>query len=511
MRRRQTQRVEARIVQIGRVAEPPNGFLCRELRVDRRVGRTAQSAPTRGKAPVVRQFPARHQVDDVAGVPRGGLILPLQIGKFAAEERDRGRSRQALRQSEPRDGFRSVGASPPRRNHRFIAQHRVGGALAGKAHALKNGDGVVAIGLVEAFDCERKALIRLIVHTHHAVVGDEVFECLAVGEIARRRFVAHGRVGGPLCVASHVGAQLRFVIEGIGEREARGDLREGVAHRPIVGVAHQIHPEGSLQTLLPPRFGGLCKGRIGEEVQVAFVVVDRRHARFDAIALRAVEIMGVLHAGTDVEFERQRPEGAFETQLVFRLLRPVVKEFRQARVVSGVFVAAVVEEIAAQYPAVGVRRGGHFVDRPQGVVPLVVGGQDVQQKAPDLLRLFVQLCVEAHVVDGGQTDDGQATMRADAVIVFELKVIVGGQEGEFEPLVEHFQIGPARRNDERRARVDRPVEGDGSVGSPERNLRVQAVAASFFHANVHHRTQRVGAVGRKSPRVEVHRAHKVGV
>ena len=102
-------------------------------------------------------------------------------------------------------------------------------------------------------------------------------------------------------------------------------------------------------------------------------------------------------------------------------------------------------------------------------------------------------------------------MRADAVIVFELKVIVGGQEGEAEPLEEHFQIGLARRNDERRARVDRPVEGDGSVGSPERNLRVQAVAASFFHTNVHHGTQRVGAVGRKSPRVEVHRAHKVGV
>ena len=97
VRRRQTQRVEARIVQIGRVAEPPNGFLCRELRVDRRVGCTAQSAPARGKAPVVRQFPARYQVDDVAGVPRGGLILPLQIGEFAAEERDRGRSRQALR------------------------------------------------------------------------------------------------------------------------------------------------------------------------------------------------------------------------------------------------------------------------------------------------------------------------------------------------------------------------------------------------------------------------------
>ena len=234
-------------------------------------------------------------------------------------------------------------------------------------------------------------------------------------------------------------------------------------------------------------------------MQVAFVVVDRRHARFDAIALRAVEVVRVLHAGADVEFERQRPEGAFETQLVFRLLRPVVKEFRQARVVSGVFVAAVVEEIAAQHPAVGVRRGGHFVDRPQGVVPLAVGGQDVLQKAPDFLRLFVQLCVEAHVVDGGQTDDGQATMRADAVIVFELKVIVGGQEGEPEPLEEHFQIGLVRRNDERRARVDRPVEGDGSIGSPERKFRVQAVAASFFHANVHHGTQRIGRLAGKAP------------
>ena len=87
-------------------------------------------------------------------------------------------------------------------------------------------------------------------------------------------------------------------------------------------------------------------------------------------------------------------------------MRPVVKEFRQARVVFGVFVAAVVEEIAAQHPSVGVRRGRHLVDRPDGVVPLVVGGQNVQQKASDLLRTFVQLCVEAHVVDGGQTDDG---------------------------------------------------------------------------------------------------------
>ena len=40
------------------------------------------------------------------------------------------------------------------------------------------------------------------------------------------------------------------------------------------------------------------------------------------------------------------------------------------------------------------------------------------------------------MVDGGQTDDGQAAMRADAVIVFELKVIVGGQEGEAKPLEE---------------------------------------------------------------------------
>ena len=59
--------------------------------------------------------------------------------------------------------------------------------------------------------------------------------------------------------------------------------------------------------------------------------------------------------------------------------------------------------------------------------------------------------------------------------------------------------------------VDRPVEGDGSVGSPERNLRVQAVAAPLFHANVHHRTQRVGPIRRKSPRVEVDRAHKVWI
>ena len=84
--RRQTQGVEASIVQIGRVAEPPNGFLCRELRVDRCIGRTAQSAPARGKA-----------------------------------------------------------------------------------HAFENGDGIVAIGLVETFHHERKAFVRLIVHTHHAL------------------------------------------------------------------------------------------------------------------------------------------------------------------------------------------------------------------------------------------------------------------------------------------------------------------------------------------------------
>ena len=50
-------------------------------------------------------------------------------------------------------------------------------------------------------------------------------------------------------------------------------------------------------------------------MQVAFVVVDRRHARFDAIALRAVEVVRVLYAGTDVEFERQRPEGRSKRNL----------------------------------------------------------------------------------------------------------------------------------------------------------------------------------------------------
>ena len=139
----------------------------------------------------------------------------------------------------------------------------------------------------------------------------------------------------------------------------------------------------------------------------------------------------MLHASSDMEFEGQSPEDALEAEFIFRLLRLVVEDFGQIRLVAHVLITAIVEHIATQHPSVGVFRAQHLVDGSHGVVPLVIDGERVEHESTEFAGVGSQVGVQAHLVDRAQSDDGEVAPLADAIIIFELKIIVGGQEGKF--------------------------------------------------------------------------------
>ena len=94
-------------------------------------------------------------------------------------------------------------------------------------------------------------------------------------------------------------------------------------------------------------------------------------------------------------------------------------------------ITAIVEHIATQHPAIGVFRAEHLVDGSHGVVPLVVDGEHVEQESSAFAGVGSQVGVQAHLVDRAQADDGEIAPLADAIVIFELEIIVGGQEGKF--------------------------------------------------------------------------------
>ena len=139
----------------------------------------------------------------------------------------------------------------------------------------------------------------------------------------------------------------------------------------------------------------------------------------------------MLHASSDIEFEGQSPEDAFEAEFVFRLLRLIVEDFGQLLLIAHVLIKAIVEHITTQHPAVGVLLTQHLVDSSHGVVPLVIDGEQVKHESTKFAGVGSQVGVQAYLVDRAQSNDGEVAPLTNTIVIFELKIIVGGQEGQF--------------------------------------------------------------------------------
>ena len=99
----------------------------------------------------------------------------------------------------------------------------------------------------------------------------------------------------------------------------------------------------------------------------------------------------------------------------------------------------------------------------------------------------------------------------EAVLVLELEVIIGRQEGQLDGLEEPLQVGLARRGDEGGLRPQRPLDGQGGVGGAHRGLEVHAVGVPVALLDLHHGAQRISTVGREGPTIEIDLAHEVGI
>ena len=73
----------------------------------------------------------------------------------------------------------------------------------------------------------------------------------------------------------------------------------------------------------------------------------------------------------------------------------------------------------------------HLVDGSHGVVPLVVDGEHVEHKSTVFAGVGSQVGVQARLVDRAQSNDREVAPLADAIVIFELKIMIGGQECQF--------------------------------------------------------------------------------
>ena len=288
-------------------------------------------------------------------------------------------------------------------------------------------------------------------------------------------------------------------------------MRQGVAHSGVVSISQDTQTERKFQPTAPPLLRSLCKSGIGKEVDAAVVIVGGGQTLHEAATLRAVGVVSVLNTRPQIEFERQAPKNALKTQFVFRLLRLVIKELGLSGLVADVFITPIVQHVSAQHPAIGVLSPQHLIDCTYRVVPLVVSGQKVQQKAASFVGIGIQICVQPHLVQRSQSNDRKIASVADTIVVFELEIVVSRQKGEIKPLKEHLQVGLTHRSYEGGAGVERAVECQRSIGSPQRDFRMHTVTASFLHANIQHRTQCIGTIGGESPRIEIDGTHQVGI
>ena len=287
------------------------------------------------------------------------------------------------------------------------------------------------IGLIESLGNKRHALYGTMSHTHHQMIGYDVFQRIAVRQLPLGITITQSGVGGQFGISPHIGTHIGAIAQRIGDGKARRQLRQGVAHGSVVVVACHTQAEGELQLLIPPLFRGLPKSGVGQEVKAALIVVESGHPCDDAATSSAIEIVRMLHAGSDMEFEGQSPEGALESEFIFRLLRLVVEDFGHLFLIAHVLITAIVEHVATQHPSVGVLLTQHLVDGSHGVVPLVVDGEHVEHKSTVFAGVGSQVGVQARLVDRAQSNDREVAPLADAIVIFELKIMIGGQECQF--------------------------------------------------------------------------------
>ena len=180
-------------------------------------------------------------------------------------------------------------------------------------------------------------------------------------------------------------------------------------------------------------------------------------------------------------------------------------------IVAGILEVAVSQHVPAQHPGVEEVGAEVFVDRANGIVPLLINWQVIEQVALCFRTIFLQVGIELHVIDGTEADNRNLVFRIYLIFIFHLKVVVGRQKRESDKLEKQLKIRLTGRHDEGGFLADRAIHGESRIGGSDTYLCVNAVAAAIFLADIHDRAEAIGAVGRKSAAVEVHLPHKVGV
>ena len=240
--------------------------------------------------------------------------------------------------------------------------------------------------------------------------------------VAVRTDVAECGERRKLKVAAHVGVHGPIRINVVAERHARRKLVKRVAGA-FVEVKHVgAQAKGQLHAAF-----GKGSDSVGKErttvVHVFGIVVKDKSAR-EALVKRRSVVLQLLGAKSDEAFPVLGLPGLLHAELVGNFLATVVQEQVGAAVVVEVLLGFVVEHKPAQHYVGGAKASKVGVLGSDGIVPLVVGRQVVQNVA--LVLGFIALEVElAHVV-GTQAQEGDLVFAVELVLDFDLVVVVGG-------------------------------------------------------------------------------------
>ena len=102
-------------------------------------------------------------------------------------------------------------------------------------------------------------------------------------------------------------------------------------------------------------------------------------------------------------------------------------------------------------------------------------------------------------------------MRIEAVLVLDLEVIVGGEEGELDRLEEPLQIRLAGRGDERGLPPQRPLYGKRGIRSSHGSLDVHTISIAVTLLDLHDGAEGIASACGESTSVEIYLSDKVGV
>jgi len=140
------------------------------------------------------------------------------------------------------------------------------------------------------------------------------------------------------------------------------------------------------------------------------------------------EEAGILRPGTEAQPGFSVVDQPLEAEFVLDFVGQVIQATRAALIVSRVLEGVVAQHVAGKHPGVETIVPEAAVYRTQGIIPLLVDRQVIQNVL--LLFRFIGLQVEPVFIDGPDADETELRPGAQAGVGFELESVVSRQKGQ---------------------------------------------------------------------------------